>query len=43
MHEVIEEIVVGLCEFVVEAAGEVVSSIFTDQNTEEKKEKKEIL
>ncbi|CAI8714225.1 MULTISPECIES: hypothetical protein [Bacillus] len=43
MHEVIEEVVAGLCEFVVEVAGEVVTSIFTDWNTEEEKEEKDIL
>lgn len=43
MHEVIEEVLVGLCEFVVEVAGEVVTNIFTEWNTEEDKEEKEIL
>lgn len=43
MYEVIEEVVSGLCEFVVEVAVDAVTSIFTDWNTEEEEEEEEIL
>lgn len=38
MHEVIEEVIAGLCEFVVEVTVDVVTNIFSDANTEEDKE-----
>lgn len=38
MHEVIEEVIAGLCEFVVEVTADVVTNIFSDANTEEDKE-----